>query len=80
MMPLICGVMKTNQSFVAFVQISRNKNFATGCFPDICHLANVDTAAIQAMVKDIYNIKTNCKSHKKHRAHQPENDTSKSPT
>ena len=73
---LVARSEKQTKALLAFVQISRNKNF-TQAVSDICHLANVDTAAIQAMVKkDIFTISKQIVSRIKNTgAHQPENDT-----
>ena len=56
---LVARSEKQTKALLAFVQISRNKNF-TQAVSDICHLANVDTAAIQAMVKMIQITNSAC--------------------
>lgn len=65
---------KQTKALLAFVQISRNKNF-TQPVSDICQLAKIDTPVIQAMVKkDIFTISKQVVSRLHQHAHTENTD------
>jgi primosomal protein N' (replication factor Y) (superfamily II helicase) len=72
---LVARSEKQTKALLAFVQVSRNKNF-TQSVSDICQLAHVDTSVIQAIVKkNIFTISKQVVSRiNNHIAHHAEND------